>query len=185
MSNKKRIGAAAAIAVAAGLLCGAVSAQPVYKWVDAQGRTQYGQQPPDLSTAEQPQLHNTVPFGSSGGTGSAAAPRKLPRDVQDQVNGLAQGLTKTQPGKVPLSCGRAVSNATSGLDTMLETGDKNARDGYLTREQYEATAGKIRATRSHITVGDCESSTGVKRDFYQCISNDRNHVMGCAQQHRF
>lgn len=101
------------------------------------------------------------------------------------MNGLAQGLTKTQPGKVPLACGRAVSNATSGLDTMLETGDKNARDGYLSREQYEATAGKIRATRSHITVSDCESSTGVKRDFYQCISNDRNHVMGCAQQHRF
>lgn len=147
---------------------------------------QYGQQPPDLSTAEQPQLHNTVPFNSGGGGGSSgAAPRRLPREVQEQVNGMAKGLTQTQPGTVQLDCGKAVNNARWGLDTMLETGEKNTRDGYMSREQYESTAGKIRSTRSNITVGDCQSASGVKRDFYQCISNDRNHVMGCAEKHRF
>ncbi|MDA8445166.1 DUF4124 domain-containing protein [Paracidovorax valerianellae] len=182
---KKNFRAAAALAIVAWAFSGAASAQTVYKWVDAQGRTQYGQQPPDLSTAEQPQLHNTVPFNSGGGGSSGSAPRKLPRDVQEQVNGLAKGLTQTQPGTVQLDCGKAVTNARDGLDTMLETGEKNTRDGYMSREQYDSTASKIRSTRSNITMGDCQSATGVKRDFYQCISNGRNHVMGCAQSHRF
>lgn len=176
-------GMAAALTAAAALLVGAAQAQPVYKWVDAQGRTQYGSQPPDLETAQQPRLHNLGP-GASGG-GGAAPSKKLPKEVQAQVEDMTRGLLKTQPGTPKLSCSVAVSNATYGLDTMLETGEKNMRDGYMTREKFDATAQQIRSTRGQITVGDCESSTGAKRAFYQCMSSNTNHVLGCAQQHRF
>ena len=46
------------------------------------------------------------------------------------------------------------------------------------------TAAKIRQNRAETTLGDCQSATGAKKAFYQCMSNSYNHIMGCSQKHR-
>ena len=81
---------------------GALTAQPVYKWVDAQGQTHYGSQlPPQQADASQVKVS---PNGSSGAgagrfgegpeTRNPDGTRKLPKGAQEMADGLAQGLRK-------------------------------------------------------------------------------------------
>ncbi|MDR0224986.1 MAG: DUF4124 domain-containing protein [Burkholderiaceae bacterium] len=165
------------------------AAQPVYKWVDAEGRTHYGsQRPPDQVDAPQVKV---APNGSSGaGAGrfgeerNADGTKKLPKEVREMADGLAQGLRKVDPRETPLNCATAVDNIRSQVDTMLETGQKNLKGGYITQAQFDATAGKFREARTHATVADCQASTGRSRAMYQCMTNPYNHLVGCAEKHR-
>jgi hypothetical protein len=169
----------------------ALPAQPVYKWVDAQGRTHYGSQPPDAQPDAAPV--KITPNGSSssnaGGSRSGAGynpdgTKKVPKEVREMEEGLAKGLQKVDPKGVPLNCAAAVSNVHSQADTMLEVGEKNLKDGYMTQAQFDATAAKVRQSRAETTVGDCQAASGAKKAFYQCMSNSYNHVLGCAGKHR-
>lgn len=167
----------------------AVTAQPVYKWVDAEGRTHYGSQlPPDQGDA--PQL-KVSPNGSSGaGSGRFGEERnpdgtkKLPKEVREMADGLAKGLRKVDPKEVPLNCAVAVDNIRSQIDTMIETGRKNLKGGYITQAQYDSTAGKVGQIKAQATLGDCQSSTGRSRAMYQCMTSMNNHLVGCAEKHK-
>lgn len=158
------------------LLTSAAAAQTVHKWVDEQGRVHYGSQPPASARTEQ------VKVQPNGG-GSPGA-RRAPAEVKAMEQGLAQGFAKTQAGAA-LSCDKAVSSVREQLDTMLEVGQKNHRDGYLSAAEFEGTAAKIRETKAKISLGDCQAASGVKKDFYACMSHSSNHLIGCAQKHRF
>jgi hypothetical protein len=181
------------IALAALLACSALAqAQPVYKWVDANGKTHYGQQQP---SAEDAPLHLQSTNGTSNGAGgsvggatgatpqrNADGTKKVPKEVADMAEGLRKSLATVDGKQEPLQCSTAVSNITGQADTMLEVGQKNLRDGYMTQAAYDTTAAQIREARGKYSVGDCQSSSGNKRGFYQCMSSSRNHITGCASQ---
>ena len=85
----------------------------------------------------------------------------------------------------PLACGKAVDNARYGVETMLEVGEKNLRAGYMTQAAYDGMAPAPRSLLAALSLQDCESASGVRRDFYQCMSSDYNHVLACGKAHPF
>lgn len=183
------------IAVAAMVMvCGlSAQAQAVYKWVDANGKTHYGQQPPGAHAEDAPlklQGTNGTSTGAavSGGSAGAAVQynadgtKKVPKEVAEMAQGLHKSLSTVDGKTEPLQCATAVGNIRSQADTMLEVGQKNVRDGYMTQAAYEGTAAQIREAKGKYSAGDCQSSTGNKRSFYQCMSSSRNHIMGCSSQ---
>ena len=178
----------AAVAATAAMLCLAVQAQPVYKWVDAQGKTHYGSQPPPTQQLEPLKLQNTqAPGGGAAGTPGKVeynpdGTKKLPKDVEELVEGMTKGLGTVDGKQVPMNCAASVSNIHGQADAMLEVGQKNVRDGYLARSSFEKTAGQIRQARGSYSLSDCQRATGNKKSFYQCMSGSSNHVLGCSKQ---
>jgi len=114
-----------------------------------------------------------------------ASPRPLPAEVQADVAAIAEHLSSVQEDAPALSCGKAVENARWGVETMLEVGEKNLRSGHMTQAAYDAATPALNALLGVITVQDCEAATGVRRDFYQCMSSDYNHVYACGKAHPF
>lgn len=168
------------------------SAQGVFKWVDADGKTHYGQQPPAADKGPEPvKLHSASGFGGNNNDTAAKTQynadgtKKIPKEVEELRDGLAKGLKKVDPKTEPLSCATAVDNVRSQFDSMLEVGQRNTKDGYVSPTEYETTAAKIRQAKSEVTLGDCDSSTGNKRAFYQCMSSNRNHISGCGSKYKF
>ena len=186
---KKLCGLAVAVL---GVVWGAgAQAQPVYKWVDADGKTHYGSQPPPSKADTEPlKLH-----GNNGSTKSASSAsgrpgqqynpdgtKKIPKEVEEFGQGMKKALEKVDSKEVPLNCTAAVGNIHDQADTMLEVGQKNVRDGYMTQAAFDKTAPKIREARGKYSVSDCQSSSGNKKSFYQCMSSSYNHVTGCDKQ---
>lgn len=181
-------------AVVSGLFGGA-HAQPVYKWVDAQGKTHYGSQPPPSNADAEPlklQSNNgaTKSVSSSSASGkpgqqyNADGTKKVPKDVEEFGEDMKKALQKVDGKQVPLNCSAAVGNIHDQADTMLEVGQKNVRDGYMSKAEFDKTAPKIREARGKYSVSDCQSSSGNKKLFYQCMSSSYNHVMGCDKQYK-
>ncbi|MBD9478823.1 hypothetical protein [Pseudoxanthomonas sp. PXM02] len=115
----------------------------------------------------------------------APPPRTLPANVQADVVAIAEHLAQVQEVDATLACGKAVDNARHGVETMLEVAEKNRRDGYMTQAAYEAMAPALQSLLGVLTVPDCEAATGTRRDFYQCMSSDYNHVVACGKAHPF
>jgi hypothetical protein len=78
-----------------------------------------------------------------------------------------------------------VENARWGVETMLEVGEKNLRGGYMTQAAYDAVTPALNALLGVLSLQDCEAATGARRDFYQCMSSDYNHVLACGKAHPF
>ena len=197
---RKRGGVAvAAVVLVLGVVGTAAQAQPVYKWVDADGKTHYGSQPPPAKQDAEPmKLHNHN--GTSGGAGSAGGKggtagktagateynpdgtKKIPKDVAEFGEALKGSLGKVDSKQVPLNCAAAVDNVHYQADQMLQVGQKNVRDGYMTQAAFDATAPKIREAKGKYSVSDCQGASGNKKSFYQCMSSSKNHVTGCDKQ---
>jgi hypothetical protein len=173
------------------LLADACSAQGVYKWVDAQGQTHYGAQPPaEASSSESVKIHSPSRFGGNNSRAprpsvefNADGTKKIPKAVQELGDGLIKGLQKVSPSNVPLDCNRAVANIQEQADAMLAVGEKNVKDGYMHQSEYDNVAARIRQARGEASVGECLLASGNKQRFYKCMSNDRNHVTGCAKKY--
>lgn len=114
-----------------------------------------------------------------------AKPRTLPIDVQADVDAIAQHLSVVRDADAPLACGKAVDNARYGVETMLEVGEKNLRAGYMTQAAYDGMAPALRSLLAALSLPDCESASGARRDFYRCMSSDDNHVLACGKAHPF
>lgn len=169
---------------------GTAQAQPVYKWVDADGKTHYGSQPPPAKQDAEP-LKLQSNNGSTRSASQSAKPaqqynpdgtKKIPKDVEEFGQGMKKALEKVDSKQVPLNCAAAVDNIHYQADQMLEVGQKNVRDGYMAQAEYDKTAPKIREARGKYSVSDCQASSGNKKLFYQCMSSSNNHVMGCDKQ---
>ena len=188
---------AAVVAVGMLWLGAGAHAQPVYKWVDAEGKTHYGSQPPPPSKADAEPLklqsNNGATKSSSSSSSSSAKPgqgqqynadgtKKIPKDVEEFGEGMKKALQTVDSKQVPLNCSAAVGNIHDQADTMLEVGQKNVRDGYMSKADFDKNAPKIREARGKYSVSDCQSSSGNKKLFYQCMSSSNNHVMGCDKQ---
>jgi hypothetical protein len=178
-----------------------VQAQPVYKWVDANGKTHYGSQPPASKDDVEPmKLQSTNGTTTGGDTGSGGAEgrksasgkgateynadgtKKISKDVQEFGEGLKKALGTVDKKEVPMNCAVAVSNIHYQADLMLEVGQKNVRDGYMTQAAFDTTAPQIREAKGKYSVGDCQIASGNKKSFYQCMSSSNNHVTGCSSQ---
>ena len=68
---------------------------------------------------------------------------------------------------------------------MLETGQRNVQQGYVKAGDFEGVASKLREGYARTTPADCEYATGNKKLFYQCMSNNRNHVVGCGTKFKY
>jgi len=163
-------------------------AQGVYKWVDAQGKTHYGEQPPvNEKTSEALKLHSNSSFGGDNNGKvrpteyNADGTKKIPKDVQDFAKGMEKALKKADPKEVPLDCANAVRNAQEQADTALEVSAKNLKDGYITQADFNNNAAKLRRAKAETTVAGCQVATGKERAFYQCMSNGNNHFMACIK----
>lgn len=171
------------------------AAQGVYKWVDANGKVHYGSQPPATEKGPEPvKLHGASSFGGNNNDAptpskspryNADGTKKIPKGVEELGDGFVKGMQKVDPKTTPLSCVTAVDNVRYQLDQMLEVGQRNTNDGYMTQADYDATATKLRQAKSDVTLTDCDGATGSKRAFYQCMSSSRNHVSGCGKLHKF
>jgi len=153
-------------------------AQTVYKWVDAGGKTHYGSQPPTNQDAE------TMKPGNRSSS-AAGAGKKISKEAQELVQDIEAKYGQVDAKVVPLSCGKAVENVRSQMTVMLETGQRKAKQGNVKSAEYENVAARIRQARAEATPADCESAMGNKKQFYQCMSNDRNHVVGCSSKYPY
>lgn len=187
--------AAAAIAMVLWVACGAAHAQAVYKWVDENGKTHYGSQPPPSKADAEPlklQSNNGTSHTGASSKGGASArakqeynpdgTKKIPKDVAEFGEALKDSLAKVDSKQVPLNCATAVDNIHYQADQMLEVGQKNVRDGYMKQADFDKTAPKIREAKGKYSVSDCQGASGNKKSFYQCMSSSNNHVMGCDKQ---
>lgn len=168
-------------------------AQGVYKWVDADGKTHYGSQPPTTTDkgTETLKLRSNSGFGgdnngkAGGGTGAteynADGTKKIPKNVQDMAKGLEKALQTKDSKEVPLDCMSAVKNAQDQADTALEVSAKNLKDGYITQADYDNNAANLRRAKAQTTLAHCQFSSGKDRSFYQCMSNGNNHFSACIK----
>ena len=123
---------------------------------------------------------------SAGAHGQdTSSPRTVPPEVQADVNAIAAHLAQVSDTDVALACDKAVDNARYGVETMLEVGGKNLRGGYMTQVAYDAVTPALHSLLNVLTVQDCESASGTRRAFYQCMSSDYNHVVACGKAHPF
>ncbi|WP_312319355.1 hypothetical protein [Stenotrophomonas sp.] len=105
--------------------------------------------------------------------------------AQQDAEQIAQHMLQVQESPSELNCPVAVDNARHGVQTMLEVGQKNVDSGFMKAEQFTPVAGLLRAMLPMLTLDDCQAATDKKRDFYQCMSSNHNHLMACAQAHPF
>ena len=167
-----------------------VLAPGVYKWVDAEGKTHYGSQPPSAAQqGEALKMQSHSGFGGNNNGSGANRPveynpdgtKKIPKDAQAMAKSLEKTLRTPDAQQVPLDCNAAVSNAREQADTMLEVSAKNFKDGYITQGDHDQNVDRIGRAKSQTTLSHCLSATGKDKSFYQCMSNGRNHVMGCVR----
>ena len=122
---------------------------------------------------------------AAAGAQADASLRTRPAQVQADVAAIAEHLSSVQEAAPALDCDKAVENARWGVDTMLEVSGKNLRSGYLSQAAYDAATPALEALLAVLTVQDCQAATGARRDFYQCMSSDYNHVYACGKAHPF
>lgn len=115
----------------------------------------------------------------------AGGGKKNSKEAQELVQDIEAKYGKVDAKIVPLSCGTAVENVRSQMTAMLETGQRNVKQGNVKSAEYENVVSKIRQARAEATPADCESATGNKKLFYQCMTNDRNHVLGCSSKYKY
>jgi hypothetical protein len=148
----------------------------IYKWVDENGVTHYTQTPPQSQEAEKVGVSSTR---------SSSGSRAIPKEAQDAAEGLAQAIVSSSEQASDLDCRAAVANGHDSIDTMLEVGRKNAKDGYVPQEKYDETAKLLRQVRRSVSVSECNSSKGSVRDFYLCLSNPASHIVGCGEKYNY
>ena len=71
---------------------------------------------------------------------NADGTKKIPEGVKDMAEGLRKSLGTVDSKQVPMNCAVAVSNIHYQADLMLEVGQKNVRDGYMTQAAFDTTA---------------------------------------------
>ena len=142
-----------------------VSAE-IYKWVDEEGVTHFGRKPNGSQSAR-------LDIKESG-------VKPIPEGAQEFADAMvAKGFGDSNK----IDCTKAVSNALSGLNSMIEVGAKNYRDGYTQKREYDKAISDLRKIKSEISVSKCKSSSGAENLFYKCITNEYNHVAHCGKKY--
>lgn len=148
----------------------------VYKWVDENGVTHYGNQKPPEAKAEQVKV--------SGGVSSNENPDPLDQldpEAREMAEAMKKELLKDH-GNGELNCSKAMTNATEQIDIYVAQAKRNLDGGYINQAQYNQVDTEFRKLKSKISVSRCQSASGVEKDFYLCMSNDRNAAIACLSK---
>ena len=96
---------------------------------------------------------------------------------------LPPDLAATEPAEAPVD---QLAQCLPRVLAELSPEDREALSlcdlGDMTQAAFDTTAPKIREAKGKYSVGDCQSSSGNKKSFYQCMSSSNNHVTGCDRQ---
>lgn len=153
-------------------------AAEVYKWVDKNGKVHFGDRAPagvkstelTKSKSEQPPANGSEPL------------KQIDPEVQKSMEGMANALLDVKPVEGNFECDKAVFNARDGIDTVLQVGRRNVETGYVSSAEFEKKRPKLEQVMNSFSSEDCKEATGPKLEFYRCMSNDHNHVMGCGKK---
>lgn len=143
---------------------GALPAQAqIYKWVDANGQTHFGTQPPSSEPAHQAvKLHQTNQSDS-----------KLP-PLQNQTGDSASTAppdeeeTTRQEGKM---CRQAVQwTHEEDIPNLIASGEERLKAGQIDRKQHEQALKDLEGVKTHITLPKCLVSKGEDRKRFECLA---------------
>jgi hypothetical protein len=126
-----------------------------------------------------------VPGHANNQPNTSGRTRKLPQELQLSSNDGVSNSSKMRAEPANLSCSGAVDNARYGVETMLELAQKNFKAGYMEKPEYEAGTKGLRSILSRISTAECQTSTGLVRSFYQCMSGEHSHVAACGQKYNY
>jgi len=161
----------------------------IYKWVDAEGVTHFGSQPPiELAVKK-------VEIGAGRvKTRDVANPYsqrfkevKKNKEIDAGTGAVAKALTAhlstVSDNGVDLNCRKAVNNGQHWAKKMYQTSVKNKEDGYVTDANFNQMVSSIEQAQKEMTVSNCESASGKEIEFYRCLSDDDNHLIACDGLH--
>lgn len=152
-------------------------AAEVYKWVDKNGKVHFADRAPaGVKSTELTKSKSELPA-----IGSEPL-KQVDPEVQKSMEGMASALLNVKPVEGNFECDKSVANARDGMDTMLQVGRRNVETGYANSAEFEQTRPKLEQVMNSFSIEDCKAATGAKLEFYRCMSNDYNHVMGCGKK---
>ncbi|WP_189399164.1 DUF4124 domain-containing protein [Arenicella chitinivorans] len=174
----KRILFVGLMVVATTVVAPTLSAE-VYKWVDDNGKTHYGPRPATAGNGtEKTRIKSQV-------NQKPAETKKIDGEVAEFADVMAREILRDNGDAESVDCGRSVRNAHDSIDTMLSVGERNYKTGYLAEAQYREASTKLRQIKTQISVSECQSATGNTAGFYQCMTNNYNHVVTCGKKYDY
>ncbi len=152
----------------------------VYKWTDAEGKVHFSARPPTekAATVEIKKYKGAQPAGTAPSDQNMA-------DAKELSNAMANELKKVDETDKTLNCSSAISNTNWQFETMLTQAKRNLDNGSITQDQYNQATSGLQNAKNQISYSGCQSATGVERSFYECMSNDKNHLVGCGSIYNF
>lgn len=145
----------------------------IYKWVDEDGQTHFGNQPPAQSDTKKLKENTGNSFKAQRDTGSPGS----------QSNNSQQRSTQKAEKDNYVDCYAAVDNTKASFKSLREVGREKYRSGKMSYEKYRKGVDNLRKASRSASLSDCEKSTGEKRKFYQCMGKgvgDASQAVLCA-----
>lgn len=150
----------------------------IYKWVDENGVTHFGNQPPAQTDTKEIKEN----------TGNSIQSEKVNTTSSRSERTSNQNGASKEEKLEALDCYAAVDNAKSSLKSLRQVGKEKRRRGDMDKEKYEEGVEKLKKASRSISRSDCEKSKGNKRKFYLCMSEgdgEATHAVICIMTHKF
>lgn len=154
-----------------------IYAGEVYKWTDAEGKVHFSARPPTEKAA-------TVEIKKYKGA-SPASTQTADGDRQEWEDAYKKQLLKVDETKTQLNCSSAISNTDWQFETMFTQAKRNLDNGSITQAQYAQATDALQKVKQQVSYSRCQSASGPERLFYECMSNNQNHLAGCGTKHNF
>lgn len=149
------------LALALALIATSTAQAQVYKWVDANGQTHFGNAP---STPEQPVEPINVRLGYEGAKPDSSAET----DSADSIGDDSETPKTAQSQKQ--MCNEAMRWTRIDIPNLKEIAEQRLKEQKITREQYRESTRALDQVDSSITMTDCVTSKGSSLERYQCLS---------------
>lgn len=149
------------LALALTLIATSTAQAQVYKWVDANGQTHFGNAP---STPEQPVEPVNVRLGYEGAEPDSAAETNDAGAIGDD------GETPKTAQSQKEMCNEAMRWTRIDIPNLKEIAEQRLKEQKITREQYRESTRALDQVDSSITMTDCVTSKGSSLERYQCLS---------------
>lgn len=150
----------------------------VYKWVDANGQTHFGNQPP---TPEQPVEAVKIRPGYEG----TPQPRKANDPISDSAIASSTETTSSpdaqeeKPQSEQEMCSEAMRWTSIDISNLKEIAQQRLKDDEITRDQHTQALEALNQADDALSLSDCMGSEGEKREFYDCLSGGAG-IMVCS-----
>ena len=132
----------------------------IYKWVDANGQTHFGSQPPSAEPRlQQVRLHAgedavaALPALAQASTGASAGPSPDPARLESEM--CRQALQSTHEKDIP---------------TLRATSEERLKSGQIDQQQYAQMRQDIEQIKVRITLPRCLVSQGEERERFECLA---------------